>query len=180
MNHFERHNALAEIQHGFRRGRSCETQLAALVNDLAKVLDDRGQVDLIIMDFSKVFDFVPHRRLLTKLHSVRVRNDTLKWIDSFLSNRQQQVIILGEASNKCEVTSGVPQGTVLGPLLFLAYINDLPSGIHSNVRFFADDCIVYRVIDNIRDIEILKVMSTSKSPGRMIGRCPLMLPNVPK
>ena len=105
MNHFDQFNVLANVQHGFRRGRSCETQLSALVNDLAKVLDDRGQVDLIIMDFSKAFDSVPHQRLLRKLHNIGIKSKTLKWIDSFLTNRLQQVVVEGEASDKCKVTS---------------------------------------------------------------------------
>ena len=117
-------------------------------------LDDKGQVDLIIPDFSK--DSVPHQRLLRKLHSIGIKSKTLKWIDYFLTNRPQQVVIEGEASDKCKVTSGVPQGTVLGPLLFRVYINDLPSTIHSNVRHFADDYIVYPDITNTRDTEILQ------------------------
>ena len=108
------------------------------------------------MDFSKAFDSVPHQRLLRKLHNIGIKSKTLKWIDSFLTNRLQQVVVEGEASDKCKVTSGVPQGTVLGPLLFLVYINDLPSRIRSNVRLFADDCIVYRDIKNTRDTEILQ------------------------
>ena len=126
------------------------------LNDLAKTLDEKGQVDLIIMDFSKAFDAVPHQRLLKKLDNMGIRDNTLKLIDSFLTNRHQQVVLEGVASDRSKVASGVPQGTVLGPLLFLAYINDLPSKVHSNVRLFADDCILYREIKNQRDTELLQ------------------------
>lgn len=156
MSHFERNGLLVDVQHGFRKGRSCETQLAALVQDLAKVLDNRGQTDMILLDFSKAFDSVPHQRLLLKLHNMGVRKNTLNWIGEFLTNRHQQVVLEGASSSRCKVTSGVPQGTVLGPLLFLAYINDLPSVVKSKVRLFADDCILYREISTNPDTNLLQ------------------------
>ncbi|KAJ8020472.1 RNA-directed DNA polymerase from mobile element jockey [Holothuria leucospilota] len=144
MDHFDKFNVLADVQHGFRKGRSCETQLSALVDDIMKILDNRSQADLIIMDFSKAFDTVPHQRLLNKLKHVGIRNNILNWIEKFLTNRYQRVLIDGTSSDKSKVISGVPQGTVLGPLLFLVYINDLPANIQSSVRLFADDCVLYR------------------------------------
>lgn len=151
MKHFEQHGILADQQHGFRKGRSCETQLSALVNDLQIILDNRSQADLIIMDFSKAFDKVPHQRLLAKLHHVGIRNNIHGWINCFLTNRHQQVVVDGESSRQTPVVSGVPQGTVLGPLLFLIYINDLPNNLSSSVRLFADDCIIYREIKSSDD-----------------------------
>ena len=156
MKHFEKFDILADQQHGFRKGRSCETQLSALVDDLQKILDRRSRADLIIMDFSKAFDTVPHQRLLAKLHHVGIRNNILTWIDSFLTKRHQKVVVDGESSEKSPVASGVPQGTVLGPLLFLIYINDLPANLSSSVRLFADDCILYREIKNSDDSAILQ------------------------
>ena len=156
MKHFEQHHILADQQHGFRKGRSCETQLSALVNDLHEILDNRGQADLVIMDFSKAFDTVPYRRLMAKLHHVGIRNNIHSWIETFLTKRHQQVVVDGESSQSSPVESGVPQGTVLGPLLFLVYINDLPDGLSSSVRLFADDCILYREIKDPEDAKILQ------------------------
>ena len=132
-------------------GRSCETQLAGLVDELAKSLDNKGQTDLIILDFSKAFDKVPHKKLLYKLNQVGIDGNILKWIETFLTTRHQRVLLEGEMSADLSVTSGVPQGTVMGPLLFLLYINDMPNVVRSNVRLFADDAIIYREISNQDD-----------------------------
>ena len=156
MDHFDNHQVLTDAQHGFRSGRSCETQLLITTNDLAKALDDRGEVDGIVLDFSKAFDRVPHQRLLLKLHHYGVRGPLLTWMENFLTQRSQRVVIDGKSSDWSPVTSGVPQGTVLGPLLFLAFINDLPSGISSKIRLFADDCLLYRTINNSEDTSLLQ------------------------
>ena len=111
-----------------------------------------NQVDVVLLDFAKAFDKVPHRRLLHKLHHYGVRSKTLRWIQAFLRERTQQVILEGVFSSKAPVTSGVPQGTVVGPLLFLTYINDLPDVIsHSQTRLFADDSLLYKEIHNSSD-----------------------------
>ena len=96
------------------------------------------QTDLIIMDFAKAFDKVPHRRLLHKLDYYGIRGSTHKWINSWLSWRTQQVVLDGQASDPVPVLSGVPQGSVLGPILFLIFINDLPDNIRSSVRLFTE------------------------------------------
>ncbi|XP_062578982.1 uncharacterized protein LOC134240892 [Saccostrea cucullata] len=170
MNFFEHHSILTDYQHGFRKKRSCESQLITTIQDLALSIENNTQVDAVLLDFSKVFDKVPHERLLAKLDHYGVRGNLLNWIRSFLSGRTQKVLVEGHFSPTALVTSGVPQGTVLGPLL-LAYINDLPSRVRPKARLFADDCLLYRTItteadarlhqmdlDNLQDWEIDWIM----------------------
>ena len=146
LQHLQSHNILCEEQHGFRRGRSCETQLLNTINDLTKNLDERKQTDVILLDFIKAFDRVPHHCLCYKLSSYGIRGGTLSWIENFLTGRLQQVIINGCSSNCTNVISGVPQGTVLAPLPFLCYINDLPENVISKVKLYADDVLLYNTI----------------------------------
>ena len=159
--HLAFESILADCQHGFRSQRSCETQLVQFYHDMVSNLDgarDRGQkqTDVIIMDFAKAFDKVPHRRLLYKLGYYGIRGSTHKWISSWLSERSQKVVLDGQASDPVPVLSGVPQGSVLGPVLFLIFINDLPDNIRSSVRLFADDCVLYRNIKSPIDCQILQ------------------------
>ena len=122
-----------------------------VINDWAKILDNRGQVDTFILDFEKAFDTPPHELLKSKLFSYGIGSKTLKWIHSFLCFRQQRVVVNGVKSDWAPVLSGVPQGTVLGPLLFSLYINDISSDIESEIRLFADDCVCYREIKDEDD-----------------------------
>ena len=159
--HLAFESILADCQHGFRSQRSCETQLVQFYHDMVSNLDgarDLGQkqTDVIIMDFAKAFDKVPHRRLLYKLGYYGIRGSTHKWISSWLSERSQKVVLDGQASDPVPVLSGVPQGSVLGPVLFLIFINDLPDNIRSSVRLFADDCVLYRNIKSTIDCQILQ------------------------
>ena len=151
------YSILSDRQHGFRSRRSCETQLISLTQELHEKLEEKSQVEMIVLDFSKAFDKVPHKRLMKKLWNYGVRGQTHSWIQSFLTNRQQRVAVDGESSDWVHVDSGVPQGTVLGPALFLSFINDLVKAAkHSQVRLFADDCVLYRNVKTQEDCELLQ------------------------
>ena len=117
-----------------------------LVDEIAKNIQTGKQTDLILLDFSKTFDKVAHEELISKLHCYGFRGRTLSWVKDFLDSRSQAVVLNGDKSDKIAVSSGVPQGSVLGPILFLAYINDLPDQVKSRVRLFADDTAIYLAI----------------------------------
>jgi len=151
MSHLEGNSILSDFQHGFRAKRSCETQLITFWDEIVKEANSGGQTDVVIMDFSKAFDVVPHTLLLHKLKYLGISGQTLQWIKSFLENRSQKVVVDGEFSTNAPVTSGVPQGSVLGPILFLCYINDMPASVSSKLRLFADDSIIYKAIKSLSD-----------------------------
>ena len=152
MAHLEDHKILTDLQHGFRSGRSCETQLVTTFQDLAQMHNRKvSQIDIAVLDFSKGFDTVPHDDLLSKLKHYGIDEKIWQWIYNFQKNRRQSVVVDGKQSSLIDVVSGVPQGTILGPLLFLLHINDLPSVVSSKVRLFADDCLIYRNIKNKED-----------------------------
>ena len=157
INHLTDHDILSDAQHGFRKRRSCDTQLILTINDLAQGIEDKGQTDLVLLDFAKAFDKVSHRLLLHKLEHYGVRGCTLQWVEDFLRDRTQQVQVEGKVSKEVHVASGVPQGSVLGPLLFLAFINDLPDCVKSSTtRLFADDCALYKRISSPHDAKLLQ------------------------
>ena len=149
--HLDKHSVLTSQQHGFRKAHSCETQLLTTLQDLLYWRDRRMQIDLAVLDFEKAFDTVPHRSLLGKLEHYGLDSHLLGWVNSFLIGRSQSVVVDGERSEFVSVDSGVPQGTILGPLLFLLYINDLPQSVHSSVRLFADNCLIYKTISSLGD-----------------------------
>ena len=130
-NHLERHNILTDRNPSFRSGYSCETQLITTLHDLFESCDAGKQTDVVILDFSKAFDTVPHNKLLHKLDHYGVRGPIHKWLTNFLTKRKMRVVLEGEASGEAAVDSGVPQDIMLGPLLFLCHINDLPEAVKS-------------------------------------------------
>lgn len=150
-------NSLFNVkQHAFRKGLSCVTQLTEFVYDLAGALDERFSVDCVFLDFRKAFDTVPHSLLIKKLISYNINPQVISWIQEYLRLRRQFVIVNGMKSSPAEVTSGVPQGSVLGPLLLLIFINDITDGVFSNMRLFADDCVLYRTIYRTEDSGVLQ------------------------
>ena len=151
MKHFDDNNILCQQQHGFRRGRSCESQLLEFVEEVSSGLDDGFSTEVVVMDFAKAFDRVNHSLLTHKLAYYGVRGTTNSWISDFLSNRSQRVVVEGEKSTPVSVRSGVPQGSVLGPCLFLSYINDLPERVTSTSRLFADDTLLHRLMREAED-----------------------------
>ena len=158
MDFFDKTDFLTPLQHGFRQRRSCETQLLTTLNDFSRCLNNSGQTDAILLDFSKAFNKVDHKRLLSKINHAGIHGPLLDWMTSFLTNRSQYVIVDGCISKAKPVLSGVPQGTVLGPLFFLIYINDIGDKLSpgTNLRLFADDSLLYREINSILDTSILQ------------------------
>ena len=136
---------LSDNQFGFRSGRNCEQMLVKFFHLLCKTLDDRkcNLVDGIFLDFSSAFDKVDHNLLLTKLHSMGIRGFLLQWIQDSLSQQKQQVVFKGAVSDWCSVTSGVPQGSVLGPIFFVLFVNDINDVVSSPLFQFADDHTVH-------------------------------------
>lgn len=144
----EHNKLLSNHQHGFRKNLSTTTQLITTIHEIASTLDSAGQIDLVFLDFSKAFDRVCHSKLLTKLHRFGLPSFIINWIQQYLSYRSQFVVIDGYPSRRLPVTSGVPQGSVLGPILFLMYVNDITTSVcpDAEIRLFADDCLIFKKV----------------------------------
>ena len=156
MDHLIKENLLSKKQHGFINGRSTVTQLLSYLDECANSIVEGNVIDVVYLDFWKAFDTVPHHRLLSKLEAHGISGNILKWIEAFLVGRSQEVLVNGVRSKSAPVISGIPQGSVLGPLLFVVYINDILDDIKSSGPMFADDTKIFRTITSKEDAESLQ------------------------
>ena len=188
VDHMVSNNLISSKQHGFVPLGNCITNLLSCFEEWINILESGNTVDVVYTDFAKAFDSVPHRRLLRKLENNGIIGNTLAWIKSFLSGRKQCVKIGNECSRWISVLSGIPQGSVLGPILFVLFINDMPDVVNSFIQLFADDAKIFDTV-HLReehsgarlqnDINLLFKWSekwqlpfnTSKCKVLHIGRC---------
>ena len=142
-------NLISPKQSGFRPGDSCINQLLSISHDIFTPFDNGLEVGGVFLDISKTFDNVWQDELIYKLKQNGVKDKLLCLLIDFWKNRQQRVVFNGQFSSWTKVNAGVPQGTILGPLLFLIYINDLPDGLQSNPKLFADDISLFSTVQDI-------------------------------
>ena len=153
LGYCRKHNIISCNQHGFQAGKSCLTNLLHCMNDWTTSYDKQPKesTDIIYTDFQKALDSVQHKRLLYKLSVYGIQGKLLNWIKSFLTNRRQRVLLNGSPSDWEVVVSGVPQGTIMGPIFFLLFVNDVPNTLNCNVMVFADDAKLYSTINEEQD-----------------------------
>ena len=184
--YFSNNDVIIPHRHGFHKGFSTLTQLITVLDDWFSSLDRRTITSVLLLDFAKAFDSVPHQGLLHKLHYYCIRNKTPEWIKSFLLGRSQRVHVNGAKSDWVDVTSGVPQGTVLGPFLFVTYLNGIACNQNYKIKLFTDDAVMYRDILSSQDEVILdkcNVMSITRSKSEPTFRYKMSLrkkKNIPR
>ena len=157
VEYLEQNDLICNKQHGFRSGRSCLTQLLHHFDDVLESLTNNVEFDSIYLDYAKAFDKMDHKLLMKKLHLYEIHSKIISWIESFLTDRKQAVVVDGQLSVFAPIISGVPQGTVLGPILFLIFINDIEHSISSSIiRCFADDTRISISIKCENDVKLLQ------------------------
>ena len=177
----EENKLIRDTQHGFTKNKSCLTNLLEFYHKLFHQHDSTKALDIVYLDFQKAFDKVPHDKLMHKVKALGIRNSIGNWIENWLRNREQRVVINGSASEWRWVTSGVPQGSVLGPLLFIIYINDIDVGLNNTVSKFADDTKIGNAIitedDRLsfqKDLNTISEWSTNWDMPFNISKCQLL------
>ena len=178
---FNKINFIFRGQHGFRAGYSCESQLASLAQEISQAVDERDQIDVIFLDFKKAFDVVPHYQLCSKLANVGIDPSVFYWIQNFLFSRRQAVKVDENLSSFIEVPSGVPQGSVLGPMLYIIHSSDFHHGLVSNVRKFADDSATSKKIRDVsdcillqKDLDRIEIWCILNGMTLSIGKCQIV------
>ena len=158
VDHLVTNALIKDSQHGFMRKKSCTTNLLQFLEKLTTVQDQGHSIDVIYLDFAKAFDKVPHRRLLEKFKAHSIGGQILKWVENWLSGRKQRTVLNGEFSDWGDVWSGVPQGSVLGPLAFVIFINDIDLVVRfiTLMNKFADDTKVANSIFTDADVANLQ------------------------
>src|SRR6267154_759870 len=156
LEHIDKYSLLNPSQHGFVKNKSCLTNLLETLTFVSDCMDDHKEVDVIFLDFKKTFDKVPHKRLLAKLKSFGIVEKVYIWIENWLFERKPRVVLNGSFSEWKSVTSGVPQGSVLGPLLFIIFVNDMDQSALSQLLKFADDAKVFRCVTDQGSVDMLK------------------------
>ena len=181
VEHLVKNNLLNDDQHGFVPHRDCITQLLLCIETWTQLIEDDLAFDVIYTDFAKAFDSVPHERLFVKLACLGIQGDILGWIKSFLRGRTQCVNVDGEQSGWCDVLSGIPQGSVIGPILFVVFINDMPEEVKFNMcKLFADDCKLYGIVEKFeantmqQDLDNLQIWSNRWQLPFNATKCKIM------
>ena len=156
VGHMIQNKLFSDKQFGFISGRSTTLQLLIVMEEWTEILDNGGTLDSIYMDFMKALDKVPHKRMLRKLRSYGLSEQIIKWVEDFLRDRSQKVSVNNSESRDRPVTSGIPQGSVLGPILFIIYINDMPECVNATTYLFANDTKIYKEISCEDDVSGLQ------------------------